>query len=118
MLLSFLFVSIDLDCIQLYGQTCIQYPCSSISILLLKSSTFPHFAYIDDCCESLGRDKEYPTDKYLLYVIQLQQIMERTKRLSTKQGIENSYADSALELYIMTLKSDLELFTTLAVSHQ
>ena len=30
--------------------------------------------------------------------------------LSTQQGIENSYADSALEMYIMTLKSDIELF--------
>ena len=36
--------------------------------------------------------------------------MERTNRLSTKQVIGNCYADSAVELYVMTLKSDLELF--------
>ena len=86
----------DLGCIQLHGQSCLQHPCSSISILLQKSSTFPHSAYIDDCCESLGRDDEYPTDKHLLYIIRLQHIMERINPLSTQQGIENSYADSTL----------------------
>ena len=36
--------------------------------------------------------------------------MERTNQFSTDQVIGNSYADSAIELYFMTLKSDLELF--------
>lgn len=78
--------------------------------MLQKMSTFPHSAYIEDCCESLGKDEEYPSDRYLLHIVRLQYILEKVNRLSFQHRIEPRYPDPAVELYVSNFKSDLELF--------
>jgi len=52
------------------------YLSSSVSTVLQKMCTFPYIAYLDTCCASLDRSREYPTDKYIAPIIQLQHLME------------------------------------------
>ncbi|KAI9837897.1 MAG: hypothetical protein M1837_002687 [Sclerophora amabilis] len=85
------------------------YLSSSISMILEKLATFPHSAYIEDCCKSLREDPEYPTDKYLLYIVQIQHILEKIDHLSNQHDTRLFQHNSAVQFYVMSLKSELEV---------
>lgn len=48
----------------------------SVSTLLQKLNTFQYTDYIGDCCKALSATPEFPTDKFLHSIIQLQRSME------------------------------------------
>jgi hypothetical protein len=50
-----------------------------VSKLLDKINTFPCTQFIEEGCLALGQKSEYPTDKDLYYVIQLQRIIENVE---------------------------------------
>lgn len=81
-----------------------------VAILLQKHPNFPFVPYFDECCEALKYSDEYPTDKYLAHLVQLQHIAEKVDQLSTKHGNDLKSPMSGTELYVMSLKSDLESF--------
>ncbi|KAJ5091449.1 hypothetical protein NUU61_006319 [Penicillium alfredii] len=86
------------------------YLSSTISVLVQKLSTFPYFPYLDECCKSLHDVGEYPCDKYIKYIVQLQLIADKVDRLSVKHEAELQSPGSGSELYITNLKSELETF--------
>lgn len=75
-----------------------------------KKSTILRFPYQEECCKSLQEAKEYPHDKYISYVIELQFISEKVDQLSARHEFELETPGSGSELYITNLKSDLEAF--------
>ena len=83
---------------------------SSISTVLQKLSTFPHSAFMEECCKSLQDQRQYQTDEDLIYIVQLQHIFEKVDRLSVDYGADLNNPDSSTELYVMALKSELEIF--------
>ncbi|KAJ5082350.1 hypothetical protein N7532_011393 [Penicillium argentinense] len=86
------------------------YLSSSIAILLQKYSTFPYVTYIEICCQSLHQDNEYPHDKYITHIVQLQHIAEKIDRLSADHGEELVRPGSGAELYVTNVKNDLSNF--------
>ncbi|KGO40069.1 hypothetical protein PEX1_105910 [Penicillium expansum] len=86
------------------------YLSSSIAMLVQKKSTILRLPYQEECCKALHEANEYPHDKYISYVIQLQFIAEKVDNLSAKHGIDLETPGSGSELYIANLKSDLEAF--------
>ncbi|KAK2771726.1 hypothetical protein FQN53_004907 [Emmonsiellopsis sp. PD_33] len=87
------------------------YLSSTIATLLQKRPWFSHTQAIDDFCRSLSNTAEYETDKYIIYIIQLQLIMEKIDRLDTRHLEElNTSTGSAAELYVTTIQSDLQNF--------
>ncbi|KAJ5963507.1 uncharacterized protein N7479_003383 [Penicillium vulpinum] len=81
-----------------------------IAMLVQKKSTILRLPYQEECCKSLYETNEYPHDKYITYVIQLQFIAEKIDHLSAKHGFDLETPGSGSELYITNLKSDLEAF--------
>ncbi|KAF3482624.1 uncharacterized protein GIQ15_05383 [Arthroderma uncinatum] len=86
------------------------YLSSTISGLLQKQPTFPHVTYLEECCKSLYDAAEYPYDKSIHYIVQLQHIVEKIDRISFQHGMELENPGSAIELYVLSLKSELEAF--------
>ncbi|KAM5474653.1 hypothetical protein MferCBS49748_000059 [Microsporum ferrugineum] len=86
------------------------YLSSTISGLLQKPSTFPYTAYLEECCKSLYDAAEYPSDKSILHIVQLQLIAEKIDRISLRHGMELENPGSAMELYVQSLKAELEAF--------
>jgi hypothetical protein len=66
--------------------------------------------YIEDCCKTIYNAAESPYDKYIMPMIQLQRIAEKIDRLSMHHAIELGNLGSASELYVSSLKADLEAF--------
>ncbi|KAI2739659.1 hypothetical protein DTO013E5_9015 [Penicillium roqueforti] len=86
------------------------YLSSSIAMLVQKKSTILRLPYQEECCKTLREANEYPHDKYVSYVIQLQFIAEKVDNLSAKHGFDLETPGSGSELYISNLKSDLDAF--------
>ncbi|KAL2825081.1 hypothetical protein BDW59DRAFT_172572 [Aspergillus cavernicola] len=86
------------------------YLSSSIAMLVQKKSSILRLPYHEECCKCLYEAKEYPHDKYVSYVIQLQFIAEKIDHLSAKHAPDLERRGSGSELYITNLKSDLEAF--------
>ncbi|KAL4786040.1 hypothetical protein BJX76DRAFT_139919 [Aspergillus varians] len=86
------------------------YLSSSIAMLVQKKSTILRLPYHEECCKALHEANEYPHDKYITYVIQLQFIAEKIDHLSAKHGLDLERPGSGSELYIASLRSDLEAF--------
>ncbi|KAG9495095.1 hypothetical protein J7337_013329 [Fusarium musae] len=68
------------------------YLSSSSSIILQKTRQFFYTPYITACCEHLASWNEYPTDKYLPYMITVQTLIEGVEDLvnntvSTNNGL-------------------------------
>ena len=42
-----------------------------------KLSHFQHSAYVDWCAEQLSRHPEYPCDKFITHIVQLQHLQEK-----------------------------------------
>ncbi|KAJ5291942.1 hypothetical protein N7478_001193 [Penicillium angulare] len=82
----------------------------STAVFLHKHSNFPYIPYFDECCRSLDQEEEYPTDKYIVHSFQLQHIAEKINRLSTDHRNDLKKPMSGTELYVMSIKSDLEAF--------
>ncbi|KAJ5096850.1 hypothetical protein N7456_007571 [Penicillium angulare] len=80
------------------------------AVFLHKHSNFPYIPYFDECCQSLDQAEEYPTDKYIVYLFQLQHIAEKINRLSADHRNDLKKPMSGTELYVMSIKSDLEAF--------
>ncbi|EXM19403.1 hypothetical protein FOTG_12652 [Fusarium oxysporum f. sp. vasinfectum 25433] len=69
------------------------YLSSSSSIILQKTRQFFYTPYITACCEHLASWNEYPTDKYLPYMITVQTLIEGVEDLvnntvSTNNGLQ------------------------------
>lgn len=79
-------------------------------MLVQKRSTILRLPYQEECCKTLSESNEYPHDKYISYVIQLQFIAEKVDNLSAKHGLDLETPGSGSELYITNLKSELEAF--------
>ena len=79
-------------------------------MLVQKKSAILRLPYQEECCKTLHESNEYPHDKYISYVIQLQFIAEKVDNLSAKHGLDLDKPGSGSELYITNLKSDLEAF--------
>lgn len=81
-----------------------------ISVLFQKQSTFSYTAYLEECCQSLQNGKEYSHDMYMTALVQLQYIGEKIDRLSAepRQGLMRPGSGS--ELYIKSIRTDLESF--------
>jgi hypothetical protein len=65
----------------------------SSSIILQKTRQFFYTPYITACCEHLASWNEYPTDKYLPYMITVQTLIEGVEDLvnntvSTNNGLQ------------------------------
>lgn len=78
-----------------------------ISQILEKRSYFPYVPYVESLGMHLAIDPEYPSDKYLLHIVRLQRIAEKTTVFSipnapstheTKARIEDSYGELKAEL--------------------
>jgi hypothetical protein len=81
-----------------------------ISVLLQKQSTFSYIPYLEDCCRSLQDQEEYPHDLYMTALVQLQHISEKIDRLSENHRQELMRPGSGLELYVTSVRSDLDAF--------
>lgn len=66
--------------------------------------------YLEDCCRSLQDIKEYPHDVYMTTIVHLQHIAEKIDRLSGNHKQEPMTPGSASELYVTSLRSDLDAF--------
>ena len=106
MLLSVIHVSI----FRIFHNDCLPYNHFSISVILQKYSSFPYISYIEECLQSLRDAGEYPHDKTIDQLVQLQQITEKIDRVSTSNGTEPIKPGSGSELLLASIKSDLQNF--------
>ncbi|RMJ16599.1 hypothetical protein CDV36_003718 [Fusarium kuroshium] len=60
------------------------YLSSTSSIVLQKSRHMSYSPYISRCCEHLGLLNQHPTDKYLVYIIRVQTLIERVDDIVSK----------------------------------
>lgn len=79
-------------------------------MLVQKKSSVLRLPYHEECCKSLAEANEYPHDKYITSVIQLQFIAEKIDNLSEKHVSDLEKPGSGAELYITNIKSELETF--------
>jgi hypothetical protein len=79
-------------------------------VLLHKKSALLHLPYHEECCKSLHEANEHSYDKYINCLIQLQFITEKIDNLSSKHGIDLEKPGSGSELYITSIKLELESF--------
>ncbi|OQE01924.1 hypothetical protein PENSOL_c003G10580 [Penicillium solitum] len=83
---------------------------SRISQILQKGCSFPYLPYFESICKLLAADAEYPSDKYLLHVVQLQQLSEKITLVSSQHVPEIHNTPFSLEHYYRELKSELDLY--------
>ena len=83
---------------------------SSISQILQKGCSFPYSPYFESMCKLLAADAEYPSDRYLLYIMQLQQISEKITLASMQHVPEIRNTNFGLEHSYRELKSEIELY--------
>lgn len=79
-------------------------------MLIHKHSTFPYLPYIEDCGQILQEENEYPHDRYIMYIVQLQHIAEKIDRLSADHGDEIFRPGSGADLYVKGVRDDLSNF--------
>jgi hypothetical protein len=65
---------------------------------------------MENGCKLLGEAAEYPTDQHLLFIIQLQHIVENINNRVLDIGQELNISNHAVAALLMTFKSDLEIF--------
>jgi hypothetical protein len=61
-------------------------------------------------CKLLATDAEYPSDRYLLHIVQLQQISEKITLVSMQHVPEIQNTSFGLEHYYRELKSEIDLY--------
>lgn len=83
---------------------------SSISQILQKGSSFPYLPYFENMCKLLATDAEYPSDGYLLYIVQLQQISEKITLVSPQHVSEIQPTGFSVEHYYRELTAELDLY--------
>ncbi|KAJ4256191.1 hypothetical protein NW762_009269 [Fusarium torreyae] len=88
------------------------YLCSSSSIMLQKQRQCFDISYISACCEHLALMSEYPNDKYLPYMIQVQGLIERVEDLVYKASFNDNALQFSTESRDITQKCD-EIKSTL-----
>lgn len=66
--------------------------------------------YLEECCRSLQDGKEYSHDLYMTALVQLQHIAEKIDRLSGNHKQEPMRPGSGSELYVTSIRSDLDAF--------
>ncbi|KAL3476520.1 hypothetical protein BJX99DRAFT_270504 [Aspergillus californicus] len=84
------------------------YLSSSIAMLVQKRSTILHVPYHEECRKALREANEYPHDKYIDYVIHLQFIAQKIDHFSANHALDLQRSESGSELYITSLKTELE----------
>jgi hypothetical protein len=62
--------------------------------------------YIEECCRALNESKQYPSDKHLVHLVQLQQISEKIRPIS----LPADGVDQPLAMYIKMLHTELQQF--------
>lgn len=77
-------------------------------MILQKMVTFPYSGHIRDSCRFLSERNEYPTDKYLYPMIELQCVSEKLNRLSYNRAGDLNMTSSALVAFTSSLRSDLD----------
>lgn len=82
----------------------------SISLGLRRTATMQHTPYVDHCCRSLFDDGDHLTDRYLIFIVQLQKIHEKINICYHQEDLNFSSDNFAVELYVTSLKSDLDSF--------
>lgn len=83
---------------------------SRISQILQKGCSFPYSPYFESICKLLAADAEYPSDKCLLHIVQLQQLSEKITLASSHHAPEIHNTPFSLEHYYRELKSELDLY--------
>jgi hypothetical protein len=84
---------------------------SRVSQILQKGSSFPYLPYFESICKLLAADVEHPSDKYLLHIVQLQQLSEKITLVSSQHVPETHNTPFRLEHYYRELKSELDLYS-------
>lgn len=69
-----------------------------------KTCTLPWSPFIESCAAALSAKCEYPTDRYMIYYVQLQHMLERMNLLTTK-SIEG-HPD--VELQLQSFRAEVE----------
>ncbi|KGO48075.1 hypothetical protein PEX1_019150 [Penicillium expansum] len=81
-----------------------------ISQILQKGSFLPYLPYFESICKVLAADAEYPSDRYLLYIVQLQQLSEKITLVSSQHVPEIQNTSVSLQHYYREFKPQLDLF--------
>jgi hypothetical protein len=84
--------------------------CFSISQILQKRCSFSYIPYFDNMCKTLAADAEYPSDRYLLHIVQLQRISEKVTLVTTQSIKETNNPGYYLENEYRTMRSELEVY--------
>ncbi|KAJ5540603.1 hypothetical protein N7494_005679 [Penicillium frequentans] len=77
---------------------------STHAIIMQKTCTLPWSPFIESCAATLSAKCEYPTDRYMIYYVQLQHMLERMNLLTTK-SIEG-HPD--VELQLQSFRAEVE----------
>lgn len=86
--------------------------CTRVAVLVQKQFHFSYTPYIEDCCKTISDSAKAPYDKYLFYIIQLQNSVDKIDQLSARHASELGTPGSGAELYVTSLIADLEAFQT------
>lgn len=78
--------------------------------MLQKQCPFPYQPFIGECCESLAKDLEFPSDSSLLHIIQLQYLSEKMTSVSIQHFPENQPVSSAVQRRFQELHSELDAY--------
>ncbi|KAJ6189853.1 hypothetical protein N7519_004761 [Penicillium mononematosum] len=78
--------------------------------ILQKGCSFPYSPYFESMCKLLATDAEYPSDRYLLHIVQLQQISEKITLVSMQHVPKIQNSSFGLEHYYRELKSEIDLY--------
>ncbi|KAJ5779814.1 hypothetical protein N7457_007534 [Penicillium paradoxum] len=77
-----------------------------------KRCAFPYLPYFENMCKTLATDAEHPSDKYLLHIVQLQQLSERISQASTQNLTGLHHPNFSLEQEYRQFRSELDLYRT------
>jgi hypothetical protein len=86
---------------------------SSISANFRDLNALRRSAYLEDCCKTLEQAAEYPTDRFLVCLLRLQNHVERVAHTFQYGSLELHSRHNwrvPLTLYIVPLQKDLETF--------
>lgn len=89
------------------------YISSTISATFRDLNALRRSAYLEDCCKTLERAAEYPTDRFLVCLLRLQNHVERMAHTFQYGSLELHSRHNwrvPLTLYMVPLQKDLEIF--------
>ncbi|KAI9698903.1 MAG: hypothetical protein M1820_007324 [Bogoriella megaspora] len=84
------------------------YLSASSSMVLLKRQSFPYTSIIYESCQLLSRASEYPSDRFLPSIVQLQQLMEQVDEIIRVIALTASIRE--INAHIRNAQQKLEMF--------